>query len=385
MKVASFVATFCFLLLGVTADTKDAEEYQFIKRPESWGYEIDINNFDAVVDDSASMWALAFSDSTAACEKCGAIDANLVGLCENFFGLDESRKIKVGRVETSTADGKALMERLGIGNHGAIPSVHLFTTQHNTTSELVVGSDLESSAEAQKHFKDFVALQPVDEYLNVLKHPTAIPLEVGPNQNTPPGELVPISWDSRIFKMDGFLSEEECDMIVAGALHTVPSDHLSTQDRISLDILGAGPDSDRFVRMSPKQQQLVKSIERRVATMTMIAPHQAEAWLFVRRGPCIAANNCTEDEDHKIRNVHHDQNGAENRVATVIVFLSNVDEGGHTIFPSARVDPNDAECVALNASIAAAHAEGKRFLSRPQNDFEKASDPTRTRVGPQSK
>jgi hypothetical protein len=331
------------------------------------------------------MWALAFSDSTDACEKCGAIDENFVGLCENFFGLNQSRKIQVGRVETSTQDGKALVERLGIGKHGAVPSVHLFTTQHNTTSELVVGSDLESSAETQKHFKDFVASQPVDEYSNVLKRPTLIPLEVGPHENTAPGELVPISWDSRLLKMDGFLSEEECDMIVAGALHTVEADQLSTQDRIYRDILGSGPDSDGFPKMSPKQQQLVKSIERRVASMTMIAPHQAEAWAFVRRGPCLAANNCTEDDDHKIRNVHHDQNGAENRVATVVVFLSDVDEGGHTVFPSARVDPNDAECVALNASIAAAHMEGKRYLIRPQNGFEKKNDPKQEHVGPQSK
>jgi prolyl 4-hydroxylase len=350
-------------------------------RPDSWGKDIDNNNFDAVVDASTSVWVIAFSDSSGACAKCSSIDDDFVGLVDSFFDQGWERKLVVGRVETSSADGKALMERLQIGKRGGIPSVHMFLEQYNATSTIIVDNSLESSAEHRSFARNKVAAQPVDDTRYVTKHLLPTPLEVNDETKLPStaGGLVPISWDSRLFKIDHFLSDEECDLVISGALNGVSRERLQREDRVYQDILGAGQDEDQFWRMSSKQQQLIKQIELRIAAMTMIPPHPEEAWTFVQRTPCKAVDETNEHEKlhddrlYSIRNVHHDENFAPNRVATVLIYLTDVVEGGHTVFPTARLNSTDEECVTLNADITAAHLAGKRVIDMAERNATFAS------------
>ena len=53
--------------------------------------------------------------------------------------------------------------------------------------------------------------------------------------------------------------------------------------------------------------------------------------------------------DQAVRNLHHDKNGRENRVVTVLVYLTSAadNDGGHTLFPSLPAVP----CPRMRADV----------------------------------
>lgn len=65
-----------------------------------------------------------------------------------------------------------------------------------------------------------------------------------------------------------------------------------------------------------------------------------------------------------LRNVHHDRaNGYDDRILTVLIYLSDVQRGGHTLFPCLGPDGGPPRIPALCEAFVRAYASGNRSLA----------------------
>jgi hypothetical protein len=137
-----------------------------------------------------------------------------------------------------------------------------------------------------------------------------------------------LDWDARIFKVESFLSDEECDDLVALG-HEVLTEQHGDSWRTTHAY------ATTFFRAEDyRRSELLRSFEERVARLTMVKGHADEApAMFTRQIPGTVAGSFISDQ--ALRNVHHDKNMRENRVVTVLLYLSTAadGDGGHTLFP----------------------------------------------------
>eukprot|EP00960_Hanusia_phi_P065839 766228-Hanusia_phi.AAC.2 len=136
-----------------------------------------------------------------------------------------------------------------------------------------------------------------------------------------------IDWDSRIFKIEDFLSSPEVDEMIGLGQAELNAQHGNAWQHLPYGAVFFRYQKDRMAR------RLVE-IEDRIARVTMIQPHPDELPLmFTRQIPGATVGNVIPNQ--KLRNVHHDKNHRENRVVTVLIYLSDArdGDGGHTIFP----------------------------------------------------
>ena len=135
------------------------------------------------------------------------------------------------------------------------------------------------------------------------------------------GDVRVLSESPRVYAQDGFLSGEECDALIRGGA-----------DRLADSAVELGVDDDSRTSASyffgpahvDRGLRVLHEVDRRVA-----------AWLHVPRhhGENLQLQRYRGGEHYK---VHHD---GEERLATVIVYLSDVEEGGETVFPLVPADP----------------------------------------------
>jgi len=125
-----------------------------------------------------------------------------------------------------------------------------------------------------------------------------------------------------------------------------------------------------FAKEHYERSKALRAFEDRIARLTMVSHHADEApAMFTRQIPGAAAGTFVQDQ--KLRNVHHDKNQRENRVVTVLVYLSTArdGDGGHTLFP----------CL----PAAASGVRGVKLAKDLQRDFRRLFD-NGTRVIDQS-
>ena len=83
-----------------------------------------------------------------------------------------------------------------------------------------------------------------------------------------------------------------------------------------------------------ENDDVLNAIEERISRLTMIPSHSDESRLmFTRQLPGFPPG--MDLDNQALRNVHHDKNQRENRVVSVIVYLTTArqHDGGHTLFP----------------------------------------------------
>jgi len=129
-----------------------------------------------------------------------------------------------------------------------------------------------------------------------------------------------IDLDARMFYYPHFLTEEEVDFVMNAGIDLLGESHGKTW-RVRMDRAVA-----YFSTPEMKVHPIIKAIEEKVAIVTNSPIHDDELDLMF-------AFNKPYQLGHEITNVHHDLNGSENRVMTVVIYLNDVQQGGYTMFP----------------------------------------------------
>ena len=139
-----------------------------------------------------------------------------------------------------------------------------------------------------------------------------------------------------VVAFDSFLSEEECDRIIAvggkrGFSRSMAGDGVQAVRTSSTSWC-----SDRACQDDPT----MRSIRERIANLTMVPAHNAEHLQVLRYEP------------GQFYKVHHDQNSPRTsawgpRIYTFFMYLNEVEAGGHTHFPRLNVSVKPRRGAAL--------------------------------------
>ncbi|XP_042418476.1 prolyl 4-hydroxylase 1-like [Zingiber officinale] len=138
-----------------------------------------------------------------------------------------------------------------------------------------------------------------------------------------------LSWSPRIILFRNFLTMEECDY-----LKTIAEPHLQvsqvhdtkTGKRVTTD---GRTSYGTFLTLGQTKFSMIQAVEKRIATFTQVPQENAELLYVIRYRPT------------EYYLIHHDylpedtMGKGGQRVATMLMYLSNVVEGGETYFPLA--------------------------------------------------
>jgi len=140
-----------------------------------------------------------------------------------------------------------------------------------------------------------------------------------------------LSWEPRAYIYHNFLSKRECEYLIELATpHMVKSTVVDS---------GTGKSKDSRVRTSSGtflqrgQDKIVRTIEKRIADFTFIPVEHGEGLQVLH----YQAGQKYEPHFDYFNDEFNTKNGGQ-RIATVLMYLSDVEEGGETVFPSAKVN-----------------------------------------------
>ncbi|TVU27622.1 hypothetical protein EJB05_19116, partial [Eragrostis curvula] len=140
-----------------------------------------------------------------------------------------------------------------------------------------------------------------------------------------------ISWEPRAFVYHNFLSKEECKHIIGLARpHLVKSTVADSK---------TGKSNDSRVRtcsgmfLQRGRDKVIRAIEKRIADYTFIPVEHGEGLQVLH----FEAGQKYEPHFDYFLDEHNTKNGGL-RMATLLIYLSDVEEGGETIFPDANVN-----------------------------------------------
>ncbi|CDY29362.1 hypothetical protein HID58_022004 [Brassica napus] len=140
-----------------------------------------------------------------------------------------------------------------------------------------------------------------------------------------------LSWEPRAFVYHNFLSKEECEYLISLAKpHMVKSTVVDSETGKSKDSR-VRTSSGTFLRRG--RDKIIKTIEKRIADYTFIPADHGEGLQVLHY------------EEGQKYEPHYDyfvdefntKNGGQ-RMATMLMYLSDVEEGGETVFPAANMN-----------------------------------------------
>lgn len=162
----------------------------------------------------------------------------------------------------------------------------------------------------------------------------------------------------RAFLYHGFLSPAECDHLVAisrGGLHKSGVVDAETGGSTLSDIRTS---SGSFIGRG--FDDITRGVERRIAAWSQVPEEHGEAIQVLRY-------ELGQEYRAHFDYFFHKQGMANNRVATVLLYLSDVEEGGETVFPNAPAPPGQAAAAAnwsacARAGLAVKPVKGNALL-----------------------
>lgn len=124
-----------------------------------------------------------------------------------------------------------------------------------------------------------------------------------------PSRVIQLSWQPRVFLYQGFLSDEECDHLISSA-HSQLENHKE-------EIPGTP--------IVMEQDVVVTRIEDRISDWTFLPKENSDHLQIFRYGP---------ENTSQFHNYHGDKDGdgGASLMATVVLYLSNVNRGGEILF-----------------------------------------------------
>lgn len=144
-----------------------------------------------------------------------------------------------------------------------------------------------------------------------------------------PTRVAQISWRPRAFIYRGFLTREECDHLITLAKDKLEKSMVADNESGKSIASEVRTSSGMFLRK--KQDEVVTRIEERIAAWTFLPPENGEAMQILHY------EHGQKYEPHF--DYFHDKVNQElggHRVATVLMYLSDVQKGGETVFPSSE-------------------------------------------------
>ncbi|CAL9071265.1 unnamed protein product [Musa textilis] len=140
-----------------------------------------------------------------------------------------------------------------------------------------------------------------------------------------------ISWEPRAFVYHNFLSKEECEYIIQLA-----KPHMKKSTVVNST---TGGSEDSSVRTSSGmflqrgRDKIIRSIEKRIADYTFIPVEHGEGLQVLH----YEVGQKYEPHLDYFADEFNTKNGGQ-RIATFLMYLSDVEEGGETVFPNAKVN-----------------------------------------------
>ncbi|ONK68417.1 uncharacterized protein A4U43_C05F11290 [Asparagus officinalis] len=147
-----------------------------------------------------------------------------------------------------------------------------------------------------------------------------------------PARSKQISWKPRAFVYEGFLTEEECDHLISLAKtelkRSAVADNLSGKSTLSEVRTSSG----MFINKG--KDAIVSGVEDKIAAWTFLPKENGEDIQVLRYEH---GQKYDPHYDYFTDKVNIARGG--HRIATVLMYLSDVVKGGETVFPSAEEPP----------------------------------------------
>lgn len=144
-----------------------------------------------------------------------------------------------------------------------------------------------------------------------------------------------------VFRVRGFLREEECEVIIA-----MGKSNMSESPVVPMDIHKPDLDAKEYrtstqARISSSESPLLQELDLRISNLTRVpVSHNEEVQVLrYRLGEFYAAHNDNFDPEFYQTSVDYIDKGHRNRLLTVFWYLTNVEKGGETNFPRANALP----------------------------------------------
>ncbi|KAL6635405.1 hypothetical protein ACP70R_028076 [Stipagrostis hirtigluma subsp. patula] len=141
-----------------------------------------------------------------------------------------------------------------------------------------------------------------------------------------------ISWEPRAFVYHNFLSKEECEYLIRLAKpHMVKSTVVDDTTGKSKDDSRVRTSSGMFLLRG--RDKVIRAIEKRIADYTFIPVEHGEGLQVLH----YEVGQKYEPHFDYFLDEYNTKDGGQ-RMATMLMYLSDVEEGGETIFPDANVN-----------------------------------------------
>eukprot|EP00262_Sarcandra_glabra_P008925 TRINITY_DN22876_c0_g1_i1.p1 TRINITY_DN22876_c0_g1~~TRINITY_DN22876_c0_g1_i1.p1 ORF type:complete len:289 (+),score=43.68 TRINITY_DN22876_c0_g1_i1:156-1022(+) len=183
-----------------------------------------------------------------------------------------------------------------------------------------------------------------------------------------------LSWEPRAFIYHNFLSKDECEYLISLA-----KPHMEKSTVVDS---ATGQSKDSRVRTSSGmflkrgRDKIIRDIEKRIADFTFIPVEHGEGLQILH----YEVGQKYEPHYDYFLDEFNTKNGGQ-RIATVLMYLSDVEEGGETVFPSAKVNSSSipwwnelSECAKKGLSVRARMGDALLFWSmRPDASLDPSS------------
>ncbi|XP_006828848.3 probable prolyl 4-hydroxylase 3 isoform X2 [Amborella trichopoda] len=183
-----------------------------------------------------------------------------------------------------------------------------------------------------------------------------------------------LSWEPRAFLFHNFLSKDECEYLISLA-----KPHMEKSTVVDST---TGQSKDSRVRTSSGmflkrgQDKIIQSIEKRIADFTFIPVEHGEGLQVLH----YEVGQKYEPHFDYFLDEFNTKNGGQ-RIATVLMYLTNVEKGGETVFPSSKVNSSSvpwwdelSDCAKTGVSVRPRMGDALLFWSmRPDATLDPSS------------
>ncbi|XP_051115300.1 probable prolyl 4-hydroxylase 7 [Andrographis paniculata] len=153
-----------------------------------------------------------------------------------------------------------------------------------------------------------------------------------------PSRVSQISWNPRAFIYRGFLSDDECDHLIYLGKDKLEESQVVDEEN-GINVMSEYRTSSSMFLPTTIQDNIVSKIEAKIAAWTFLPQENGEDIQILRykKGQKYGVH-----PDYAPDDVAEQERGG-NRLATILMYLSNVDLGGETVFPYSQTKYGDTK------------------------------------------